>query len=156
LRRSVPSRHSVSLRHRRPILYLVPRLSEISGEGRVAWARSAADDRAASLPELAPRYVETERQASKAASSPTYQETIMAWITVQVAQNGNSSVRYRMSAFTGMSVFDSVAAGPEVSVGLGTIRIFTHEVRLGPSHLVGVETIGPDATTFRIRGGLQV
>jgi hypothetical protein len=79
----------------------------------------------------------------------------MAWITVQISQNGNASARYRMTAFSGMTVFDSVGVGPEVSVGLGTTRIFTHDVRLGPSHLVGVETIGPDATTFRIRGGLQ-
>jgi hypothetical protein len=75
----------------------------------------------------------------------------MAWITVQISQNGGTSQQYRMTAFPGMTTFDSVAAGPEVG---GTTRVFNHEASLGPSHRVGVETIGP-ATTFRIRGGLQ-
>lgn len=75
----------------------------------------------------------------------------MAWITVQVAQNGGTSQQYRITAASGMTPFDSVAAGPEVG---GTTRIYNHEVSLGPSHVVGVETIGA-ATTFRIRGGQQ-
>jgi hypothetical protein len=78
----------------------------------------------------------------------------MAWITVQVAQNGNSSRRYRMVAFSGMTVFDVVSAGPEA--GSSAVRIFTHEASAGPTHVAGIETIGSGAVTFRVRGGLQL
>jgi hypothetical protein len=78
----------------------------------------------------------------------------MAWITVQIAQSENTSRHYRMTAFSGMTVFDSVGAGPEV--GSAAIKIFNHEVSAGPSHRVGIQTLGSGAVTFRIRGGLQV
>lgn len=78
----------------------------------------------------------------------------MAWITVQVTQNGNTSQHYRMTAFPGMTVFDSVGAGPEV--GSSAVKIFNHEVSAGPSHRVGIQTIGSGAVSLRIRGGLQV
>jgi hypothetical protein len=80
----------------------------------------------------------------------------MAWITVQVAQNGNDSRFYRM-AFGGMTVFDSIGAGPEV--GNSAVAIFRHEVSPGPLHRVGIQTLdspaGGGAVAFRIRGGLQ-
>lgn len=60
----------------------------------------------------------------------------MAWITVQLAQNGNTDVIYRMVAFSGMTVFDSVGAGPEA--GSGGVSIFSHEVLPGPVHRVGI------------------
>jgi hypothetical protein len=78
----------------------------------------------------------------------------MAWITVQIFQNGNTSQAYRMTAFSGMTVFDSVGAGPEA--GSSAVKIFTHEVSAGPSHRAGIQTIGSGAVLFRIRGGLQV
>jgi len=78
----------------------------------------------------------------------------MAWITVPVAQNGNVSLRYTMSAFSGMTVFDSIGAGPEA--GSSAVKIFTHEVSAGPRHVAGIQTIGSGAVSFRIRGGLQV
>lgn len=78
----------------------------------------------------------------------------MAWITVPVAQNGNSTRRYFMAQFSGMTVFDSVAAGPEV--GTSSVRLFDQVVSPGPVHNVSIEIQGSGASTFRIRGGLQV
>jgi hypothetical protein len=78
----------------------------------------------------------------------------MAWITVQVSQNGNSTRRYNMVAFPGMTVFDSIGAGPEV--GSSCVRITDHFVCPGPLHQAEIEILGANASTFRIRGGLQV
>jgi len=77
----------------------------------------------------------------------------MAWITVPIAQNGNTTRAYRMTAFTSMTVFDSVGAGPET--GSSAVRLLQHDASAGPSHLVTVEVVGPNAVQFRIRGGLQ-
>jgi hypothetical protein len=78
----------------------------------------------------------------------------MAWITMQVAQAGDTTRAYRMTAFGGMTVFDSVAAGPEV--GESALSVTEHQSSLGPSHRVVVRSIGAAAVAFRIRGGLQV
>jgi hypothetical protein len=77
----------------------------------------------------------------------------VAWLTVPAAQNGNTTRRYVMTGFAGMTVFDSIGAGPQV--GNSAIRIVQHDALPGPSHLVGVEVIGAGAVQFRIRGGLQ-
>jgi len=81
----------------------------------------------------------------------------VAWITVQITQNGNENRLYRMTAFSGMTVFDSIGAGPEV--GNSAVSISRHDASPGPSHLVGIQTLdsptGGGAIAFRIRGGLQ-
>lgn len=76
----------------------------------------------------------------------------MPWTTVAVAQNGNTSRHYRMTRFSGMTVFDSIGAGP--LVGASAVEVFGHEVSPGPSHRVGIRIIGAQASTFSIRGGL--
>jgi hypothetical protein len=75
----------------------------------------------------------------------------MAWSTVQFVQ-GPGDVIHRLIAFSGMTVFDVVGAGPEV--GSGGVSIFFHEVLPGPVHRVGVRVTG-SAVTVRIMGGLS-
>ncbi|MGY1670306.1 hypothetical protein [Geodermatophilus sp. SYSU D00710] len=74
----------------------------------------------------------------------------MTWSTVQFVQ-GPGEVIHRMTAFSGMTVFDVVGAGPEV--GSGGVIVYFHEVLPGPVHRVGLRVTG-SPVTVRIKGGL--
>jgi len=75
----------------------------------------------------------------------------MAWTAGPLTQNGNSRFTWNVSG-AALNTFDTVEVG--ITSGNTPITIVEHLVRPGPVHSVTIDTRGPAAAGYVIRGGL--